>query len=267
VDLGLNILILNVKFFHPALKECVENAAVIQKQIVAKRKYAETGHKNFLKDSVGILGDGWQIYGGWYPPSLMGKFNASYTLPNQAMADSGQIMYYFIGMQNNDQPTDVTIIQPVITYCNSGCANTEKGSTLVGWSGNSWNCCPSGQTWFSNPIQLTAGQSNVMGLISTNDVTGVVNIVTSDGTAVSNLTITSDFRKYNWADVTLEAYDYGVHCTAFNSMPFYFNSMAISDASGNILNNPAWNIVNDSNCNGYIVFSNGGLTSYIVGTS
>ena len=62
----------------------------------------------------------------------MGNFTTKMQIPNENMKDYGQIMYYFIGMQNNGDRGPVTIIQPVVTYCNSGC---DPVSSLPGWSG------------------------------------------------------------------------------------------------------------------------------------
>ena len=92
---------LNKTTHHPRLKECVTNARELKSNMVSGK---------------GSNNGGWEIWGGYYTPSLMGVFNATYILPDTDPSNEDQILYYFVGLQDNSD-NNLTIIQPVVAWC------------------------------------------------------------------------------------------------------------------------------------------------------
>eukprot|EP00483_Globobulimina_turgida_P000738 UN00738 len=186
--------------FHPALQECIEEAKNIS------NLYA------------------WQdnAYDSSTPP--MGTFYSAYNLPNESPTNSGQLLYFFIGMVNYGSSLGETIIQPVVNYDHSG-------QYPAGWSMESWNCCPSGQSHSSKNIKLA---SNAMRIPTQCTADGTnINVTMSYQGQSTTLVQKQASRTFKYIDVTLE--EYGVtssNCAAFNSKVFNFTDMKINDATG-----------------------------------
>mmetsp|Transcript_58958 Transcript_58958/g.53103 ORF Transcript_58958/g.53103 Transcript_58958/m.53103 type:complete len:167 (+) Transcript_58958:2-502(+) len=126
-----------------------------------------------------------------------------------------------------------TIIQPVVNYDNTGQYPT-------GWSMESWNCCPSGQSHSSKNIKLAPG------------ITGIPNSCSADGTNInvtmsyngetSTLVAKQASRTFKYIDATLEEYgETSTACDGFNSKVFNFTRMKITDATGSAYT-PRWEI-------------------------
>ncbi|ETO35566.1 hypothetical protein RFI_01500 [Reticulomyxa filosa] len=89
------------RVFHPELPHCVENLKKIRQS---------------RPKGLQILTE-WEDYASATMPEQMGVFTAEYTLPSASPdANGGELLYFFIGMQNDAQ-ADVTIIQPVVSFC------------------------------------------------------------------------------------------------------------------------------------------------------
>jgi len=89
--------------------------------------------------------NGWLDYGGWYPgkPDNNIQFmGATYTVPATPAANNQQVLFYFIGIQDNSSPNAVNILQPVLTF----------GNGLPGWYVESWACCPTNISVHSSPV-------------------------------------------------------------------------------------------------------------------
>merc|ERR1719295_1829475 len=213
---------LGIEEFYPELPECVENVRQLQADAAAQN-VSDNG--------------GWEIYGGWTSPSLVGNFSVTYHLPSEdPTSNGGQILYYFIGFQPNDDPNNITIIQPVVAYCPSGCG----WSYSPGWSMASWNCCPSGETWYGKGVKLETGATVEAYTYSTGSDAYVYEAYKGEA---SVLNIASDYRRFNWACVTGEFYDYS-GCKDFNEQAFTFANMRITTLNGN-QETPRWEVANN----------------------
>jgi len=188
-----------------------------------------------------LLG-GWLDYGGWYPPpsqSTLNSFTSTYVVPGNPPSQDGQVLFYFIGMQDNDAPGYVNIIQPVLTW----------GNGYNQWYVKSWACCPSNITVSSPPV---------FGLVPGSKVGGVIKRFSA-----STWTIDSSFNgqhtvlnaqvgdyNYNWADVTLEVYSI-TGCQDFAPGQAYFNALILKDVQNQVLS-PQWTFTPQSMCGGVI---------------
>ena len=106
--------------FYPELPECIENMQQLQAQ---RQQHKQT--------SSNLTNGGWEIDGGYYTKNNMGNFSSTYIVPDELPTDEGQILYYFIGLQDNGY-NNLTIIQPVVAYCPKGCGYSyETGWTMA----------------------------------------------------------------------------------------------------------------------------------------
>jgi len=181
------------------------------------------------RTKVGKALDGWLDYAGWYPPSNdeVVSFTGNYLVPPNPQDDGSQVLFYFIGTQNNDQGSgDITILQPVLTW----------GNGINGWSFASWNCCPAGQQQESNPIQgFSAGQT-VSGSIVSDGTNWVITSTANGQNTV--LTVPDASRDFDWVDVTLETYTV-TSCSQFPNGPMVFSNMVLTIANAGRVN-AAW---------------------------
>ena len=90
--------------FIPADPYCIENA----KQLLTKR-----GNET----SPGL--EAWEDYAYFTCPSEMGNFTSVYQIPDESPKGGSQLLYYFIGFQNDDDAS-ISIVQPVVNYDLSG---------------------------------------------------------------------------------------------------------------------------------------------------
>lgn len=216
----------NRRVFHPLLDECIQE----------------------LNNSK--LGD-WEDYAYEYTPT-MGNFSSLYTLPDENPTPAKQLLYYFIGLVNFDNEPE-TIIQPVAQYDYSG-------QYPDGWSMESWNCCPSGQTWSSKTIKLSEDAKNIENYCSSN-TTDIVVEMSYNGQTTS-LTQSDINRSFNWICATLEAYSVP-QCSDYNDKPFNFTNMVITTANGENYT-PKWSTTsNNKQCRGgAVIYANNDVGVY-----
>jgi hypothetical protein len=186
--------------------------------------------------------NGWLDYGGWYPPqadSNLNKFTVSQTVPgNPPTPNGGQVLFYFIGMQDNDDSA-VNIIQPVLTW----------GNGYNQWYLESWACCPSNITVNSAPLfGLQAGSVFQGVIVRSSPSTWTIDSIFNGQHTTLNAQV-GDYN-YNWADVTLEVYNV-VSCSDFAPGQAVFNDLALSDAQGDVLT-PQWSFTGATDCSGTI---------------
>jgi len=197
--------------------------------------------------------NGWLDYGGWYPPgsqSDLHSFTSTYTIPQDPTDKTGgQTLFYFIGMQDNDSPAYLNIIQPVLTW----------GNGRNQWYVQSWACCPSNISVSSPPlVGLQAGQT-MQGIVvrQTADI-WLINSVWQ-GKDTSLHAQVGDMN-YNWADVTLEVYNVNA-CSQFANGRATFAQLDLKDAQGKTLN-PSWTFTSPTSCQGSI--SQTGSTTVVI---
>jgi len=226
-------------YYHSPNPMCGNDIQQIKEKYAAKR--------NFEKDSASIksgLKDGWLDYAGWYPPtgeSNLNSFTSTYTVPGIPPSNDGQTLFYFIGMQDNDDPNAVNIVQPVLTW----------GNGKPQWYAQSWACCPSNITVSSPPVFGLSPGSTLNGVIKRVSASTwrIESIVTSTGQKTTLDAQVGDYI-YNWADVTLETY--GVHqCSDYAPGKAYFTKLNLQDQQGQSLN-PSWTFTSPTECEGSI---------------
>jgi len=185
---------------------------------------------------------GWLDYGGWYPPSgenNLNSFTSTYVVPGNPPSRSNQVLFYFIGMQDNDAPGSVNIVQPVLTW----------GNGFQQWYAQSWACCPSNITVSSPPLFGLNPGSTLDGLITReSDSTWRIDSVFNGKRTTLHAQV-GDYQ-YNWADVTLEVYQIST-CTQFAPGRAYFNKLVLKDQQGATLS-PRWTFTPQTSCGGSI---------------
>jgi len=138
---------------------------------------------------------------GWVQESQLrinGSFsgmNASWLVPAAPSYHSGQIIYFFPGLE--DYSNVQSILQPVLGW------NAFNDS---GWTIASWNCCVNGVVNYSSPQRVTTGDQ-IYGSIQHNCAKGTKictswNITTTDQTnsATTTLSKTSNYgQTFDWA--------------------------------------------------------------------
>jgi len=205
------------------------------------------------RNQESVLINGWLDYVGWYPPAgenSLNTFTSTYVVPNDPQNNKGgQVLFYFIGMQDNDSPTAVNILQPVLTW----------GNGYTQWYVKSWACCPKNITVSSQPLfGLTSG-SQVKGVIQRkSDSTWTIDSAFNGQHTTLNAQV-GDYI-YNWADITLEVY-YANVCGDFAKGKAFFNDLYLTDAQGQQLS-PQWKPTAATFCSGSI--ASAGSNSYYI---
>ena len=168
-----------------------------------------------------------------------GKLNATWVVPSAPTSYDGQTVYLFPGLV--DYNTDATIIQPVLRW------NAFFGEV---WSIASWNCCPSGTTLYSTPVQVNTGDT-IHGTIKSTCAAGVEScslwkITSEDKTTHKTTTLNkapSEGQTFNWAQSgALEVYEI-VQCSDYPpENETTFSKVAIYDYNFHKIANPGWSI-------------------------
>jgi len=207
-----------------------------------QRLYNERQMRKRIESTSPFPINGWLDYGGWYPPtgqSNLQKYTSTYTIPNNPTSASTQTLFYFIGMQDNSEPSYLNIIQPVLTW----------GNGNPNWYVQSWACCPNNITVSSPPINGLKPGMTMNGLI--NRISADVWDIDSEfGGQHTTLMAQVGDMLYNWAAVTLEVYNV-YSCPQFATGKFTSASMKLYDNFNQVLS-PSWTFTGATACNGVI---------------
>jgi len=233
-DEGLLVITPTSKYIHPVPAECHLDDPVGQ--------YNEFKRTGRLQSEAFPL-NGWLDYAGWYPPnseSNLDSFTSTYTVPGNPTTNGQQVLFYFIGMQDNAY-TAVNIVQPVLTW----------GNGVPGWNLASWDCCPK---------NITVQSKTITGFGAGDQIKGTIQRIDSydwliDATIVksgANTTLYSHVGSYlyNWADVTLEVYTV-TSCNQFAVGPMTFSDLVLKDVQQDVLS-PQWTFTRATDCSGKI---------------
>jgi len=190
--------------------------------------------------------EGWIDYTGWYPQTSgynvpITSFVGYNNVPDTPANTNGQTLYWFIGMQNNED-SRVRILQPVLTFNGAGGGAT---GAPYGWSFMSWNCCPLGQVWYSDPITDFAPGDTVYGEIVSTDNGNSYTITSSSPSSSTTLTVDTEGLTFDWADVTLEVYSI-TSCSQFPTQAVKFTDMEIQASGVNAV--PNWKVTQGNSC-------------------
>ncbi|EAR99897.1 hypothetical protein TTHERM_00663760 (macronuclear) [Tetrahymena thermophila SB210] len=180
----------------------------------------------------------WIDNGGyWLPNGLtLRSFEGNYRVPNNPLTTNNQVLYYFIGSQNNDgSGPGLSIIQPVLSYYH-------------GWYFQSWNCCPQGQAIKADAVTGIKPYDTIYGSVTVQN--NVANITSTNKAGKSSvLSVAQNGRNFNWIDATLEVYQITA-CTDFPTDYLEYTNMKVVLSNGQTIQ-PAWNDdYGKSQCNG-----------------
>jgi hypothetical protein len=171
-----------------------------------------------------------------------GELTAQWVVPSAPTSADGEIIFYFPGMEDNNDI--VTIIQPVLQY---GASSAGGGNY---WSIASWNCCASGTTYFSSLVNVNSGDT-ILGTMRSTCAAGVLscgswNITTEDVTTGGSTTLSgspSQNQTFNWAFAgALEVYNVA-QCSDYPpGAQMHFTALALYDYNFNQVATPAWSL-------------------------
>jgi len=228
---------LQIESHHVPAQECHEDN-ILERYNTMRR----TGRTQGI-DAFPI--NGWLDNAGWYPPNgqnNLDSFVSTYTVPGNPPADSGQVLFFFIGMQDNAYSA-VNIIQPVLTW----------GNGVKGWNLASWDCCPKNITVQSTTLTGFAAGAKIVGTLKRLDADTW--LIDSQIVGGKNTTLYSHVGSYlyNWADVTQEVYSV-TNCNQFATGAMSFSGLILKDAQQDTLD-PKWSISGTTDCMGHEVLT------------
>lgn len=162
------------------------------------------------------------------------SFSGNNNVPSDPKNGNGQILYYFIGMENTGGGP-VNILQPVLGWMGGE------------WTLASWACCPANISTTSRTITgIKAGDEIVGNMERVDDSTWKIDSTVNGQTTTLQPHI-GDY-KYIWADVTLEIYSIS-SCDQYSSGKTHFTDMVLTSASGKVLT-PQWTQPSGTDCQG-----------------
>ena len=203
-------------------------------------------------DSMALRGlpptiNGWLEYVSVTTSSSYYKIAATWKVPPSPTTNDGQCDYFFPGFEDN---TNVqSIVQPVMQW-GPGCYISAGAYWLVA----SWNCCMSGTTWYSTPVDVNVGDT-IKGTISPTCKPGkkycaTWNVITKDVTTGQKTTLAktpANGQSWNWAFGAVSE-DYGVtQCSDFPNNSGLTFTVQLYDQKGNLISNPNWQGVQVTN--------------------
>ena len=163
-----------------------------------------------------------------------GKITSTWPVPPQPAINNGETLFFFNGLEDIDAVQ--SILQPVLQWYAPG-----------PWAIASWNCCLSGITVESTPVNVSPGDT-ILGTISSTCKAGTTycatwNVVSEDQTTGKKTTLSktpSNGQVWNWAfGAVMEVYgvtkctDYpkGNKSTVFTTQLYDQNLKVVSSPS------------------------------------
>jgi len=164
------------------------------------------------------------------------KFSGNNNVPADPVSGDGQILYYFIGLENNNDGP-VNILQPVLGWMGGE------------WTLASWACCPSNISTTSRTISGLRAGDVIEGNIERTDASTWRVDSTVNG---QTTTLTPRVGSYNyvWADVTLEIYTINT-CNQYSTGTVHFTDMELTGSSGESVM-PSWTQPAGTECRGTV---------------
>lgn len=162
----------------------------------------------------------------------IGKLVATWKVPSTPTNQSGQTDYFFPGLEQ--LPNVESILQPVLGY--------DAFSGTV-WTLSSWNCCVSGTTYYSGPINVNVGDT-ILGTTQCQSANncGTWTITSKDVTTGRSTTLTTNpYGNLLWVfGGVLEVYGVSSCNQLPASSPLTFSSIAVYNTSFSQISNPPW---------------------------
>jgi hypothetical protein len=251
-------------YFHPS---CVNHLAkgdvlqidqkAIQHTNGISTKIPECAYPHYTSDGEAITGDGpaenpFEIGHSHVETvtttttSAYGEMLERFLVPPPPVDDDSQTLYFYFGLQ--DTSDNVTVLQPVLGW------NADFGSS---WGIASWNCCVSGATNESSPLQVNSGDE-ILGEIENtcgppphaNESCPTWNVYTVDdtieflsgGSYGTSLLATSSYgQTFNWAfGAVMEVYNI-VQCGDYpSSARLSFYETYLYNYKFDVIGSPKW---------------------------
>lgn len=178
--------------------------------------------------------NGWLEYVSVTTSSSYGEIKAGWIVPPLPTTNDGQTLFFFPGLEDiNDVKS---IVQPVLQWYAPG-----------PWAMASWNCCMSGTTWESPPINVSPGDT-VGGEIAPTcapggDYCATWNVISVDKNTGQKTTLgktPAAGQIWNWAFGAVTE-DYGVlSCDDFPANKTVTFRVWLYDQNGNLISSPGW---------------------------
>jgi hypothetical protein len=194
-------------------------------------------------------------YSGWFltayytTSSGVGSIAADWVVPSSPSQTTDQVDYFFPGLEQSESDGE-SILQPVLGY------NAFSGSGVSLWTLSSWNCCVSGTTYYSGPVNTAAGDQ-IYGIVTAtcNGGSDCATITSTDETNGHTTTLQTDpYAALTWVfGGTLEAYNIS-NCNLLPaSKSVVYTGIKVKDQSGNVISQSwtPWNVIGSSSpqCN------------------
>lgn len=189
-------------------------------------------------------------YSGWlltayYSTSVaVGSISANWVVPSSPSQTTNQVDYFFPGLEQSESNGE-SILQPVLGY------NAFSGSGTSLWTLSSWNCCVSGTTYYSGPVNTAAGHQ-IYGIVTATCDGGsdCATITSTDETNGQTTTLQTDpYAALTWVfGGTLEAYNIA-NCNLLPaSKSVVYTGIKVKDMSGNTISQSwtPWNVIGSS---------------------
>ena len=206
------------------------------------------GYPHYTPGGVLVSADGSKpnplVINGWLESvsattsTAYGKIAAIWIVPPSPTSDDGQILYFFPGFEDSNDV--ISIVQPVLQWGNNG----SFGGNY--WLVASWNCCISGTTWYSSPLDVNVGDT-ILGTITPTCKPGgncpTWNVVSADKTTGTKTTLAktaADGQVWNWAFGAVSE-DYNlVQCSDFPNDSKLTFTVRLYDQNFRVITNPNW---------------------------
>ncbi|WP_266159709.1 hypothetical protein [Dyella silvatica] len=176
---------------------------------------------------------GWVLYTSYTSAKAIGRIVANWTVPAAPASAGSQVVYFFPGLEQ--LPNVQSILQPVLGW---------NGYGDKAWTMASWNCCVSGTTYHSNPINVSKGDK-ITGDTYSTCAAGVSctkwAIVSTDTTTGKSTTLnTNPYSTLTWVfGGVLEAYGIGT-CSQYAGSPINFTNIKVYDINKVQVASPPW---------------------------
>lgn len=182
----------------------------------------------------------------------IGKLVATWKVPSTPTNQAGQTDYFFPGLEQ--LPTVESILQPVLGY------GAFSGTV---WTLSSWNCCVSGTTYYSGPINVKAGDT-ILGTTQCKAANSCSTwtITSKDVTTGHSTTLTTNpYGNLRWVfGGVMEVYGVSQCNELPASSPLTYSSIAVYNTAFSKISSTPWGA-------DYPVGSNSPQCSYNVSTT
>jgi hypothetical protein len=176
--------------------------------------------------------NGWVEDANYSSSVNIGKIVATWKVPSTPTNQSGQTDYFFPGLEQ--LPNVQSILQPVLGY------GAFSGTV---WTLSSWNCCVSGTTYYSGPINVSVGDT-ILGTTQCQAANSCSTwkITSKDVTKNTSTTLTtSPYGNLRWVfGGVLEVYGVSSCNQLPASSPLTYSSIAVYNTAFTKISSTPW---------------------------